>query len=78
MIYFLGTCSLTLALIFFGAGCIHIDNCNVIMECPCDDGTTQLAGCTGAGSCTDACSDHGGVNTNGFNPPDAGDGGDGG
>jgi hypothetical protein len=34
--------------------------CQWETNCPCADGTTQIASCSGPGNCTDACAAHGG------------------
>jgi hypothetical protein len=76
VVYFVGTCSLALSLVFLGAACGDFNsssNCATIEECPCNDGTTQPTNCTTVTLCTQACSGNGG-----FDAPPAVDGGDGG
>jgi hypothetical protein len=75
MAYFLGTCSLALALVLLGAACHHdvctgdccVADCPCVTNCSCNDGTMHTEGC-GPTVCTDACSGHGGA-------VDGGDGG---
>ena len=80
------TFSLTLALVLLGAACTNDGNdsnesndggihCQWIADCPCQDGTTQTAGCVGPPTCADACSDHGGATVEHVDEGDAGDGG---
>jgi hypothetical protein len=77
--YFLGTCSVALALVLLGAACGNGNHCTgtccaadcpCITQCPCHDGTTQTGAC-GPAACAEACSANGGA-------VDGGDGGDGG
>jgi hypothetical protein len=35
--------------------------CNAVEECPCNDGTSQQAGCSNGFTCDQACCGHGGV-----------------
>lgn len=42
--------------------------CNLVESCPCDDGTTQLAGCQEPATCKDTCASHGGACPSDFNP----------
>jgi hypothetical protein len=53
-----------------------VAECNFVIECRCNDGTTQDVGCTQDITCTTACASHGGTSDGGpTESPDAGDGG---
>jgi hypothetical protein len=51
------------------------DHCNLLIYCPCNDGTMQTIGCDESTTCDSACASHGGSSDGGISSPDGGDGG---
>jgi hypothetical protein len=68
-------CFLLLTLVLVAASCFQA-HCGADEDCPCNDHTVQIAGCTvPAATCDDACSSHSGFAGFPTVPGDAGDGG---